>query len=105
MRAEERERRAAALDLRFEVGVAAHALAVANAWLVDAKQNERRLGGKPRQELIDPRRRPLRTLDRVAAQPGNEQDRRTAARRSSRPRQDRPLPGTLRIPDRRVDDF
>lgn len=59
MRLEKCERRPAAFDLRFEVRLAAHALAVADAGFVDAKQNKGRFGRKPLQELVDPRRRPL----------------------------------------------
>src|SRR5262245_27423910 len=105
MRPQECERRPAALDLRFEVGVAADALAVADAGLVDAQQDEGHLRRHARKELVDSRRRALRALDRVAAQPRNEQDGGAAIRRSLRPRENGSLERTLRITDRRVDDL
>ena len=94
MRREKRECRPAAVDFRFQIGFAADALAVADARLVDAEQNERRLSGNPVQELINSRGGALRTFDRVAAQPGNEQasgiaagihGRRRCAKREARP--------------------
>jgi hypothetical protein len=65
-------------QLGVEVGLAADALAVSDAGLLDAHQDEARLGRDAVKQRLDAAAATLRDLHRIAAQPGDEEHRRQA---------------------------